>query len=398
MFSKIEDAIEDIKNGKLVVVVDDESRENEGDLIMAAEVATYENINFMATMGRGLICAPVTPEIAMDLGLHPMVTNSTDPHGTAFTVSIDHKSNTTGISVEDRLNTVKALCHKESRPSDFRRPGHIFPLIAKAGGVVERPGHTEAAVDLAKLAGLKPVGVIVEILNDDGTMARVPDLIKFAEKYDLKLITIEALIRYRREKELKVSIHSEARMPTKYGSFRLIGFENNFDNKEHLALVKGDVTGKENVKLRIHSECFTGDILGSLRCDCGDQLQETMKRIDEIGEGVILYMRQEGRGIGLYNKLKAYNLQDEGYDTVEANLKLGFAEDERDYRVAAKMIQELGIKSVSLITNNPLKIKELRELGIEISNREKIIVKYQNENKHYMNTKISKMGHMIEEI
>ena len=255
-----------------------------------------------------------------------------------------------------------------------------------------------SAVDLAKLAGLKPVGVIVEILNDDGTMARVPDLVKFAEKYNLKLITIEALIRYRREKELKVSIHSEARMPTKYGSFRLIGFENNFDNKEHLALVKGDVSGKENVKLRIHSECFTGDILGSLRCDCGDQLQESMKRIDEIGEGVILYMRQEGRGIGLYNKLKAYNLQDEGYDTVEANLKLGFAEDERDYRVAAKMIQELGIKSVSLITNNPLKIKELRELGIEISNREKIIVKYQNENKHYMNTKISKMGHMIEEI
>ncbi len=346
MFSKIEDAIEDIKNGKLVVVVDDESRENEGDLIMAAEVATYENINFMATMGRGLICTPVSPEIAMDLGLHPMVTK----------------------------------------------------LIAKAGGVIERPGHTEAAVDLAKLAGLKPVGVIVEILNDDGTMARVPDLVKFAEKYDLKLITIEALIRYRREKELKVSIHSEARMPTKYGSFRLIGFENNFDNKEHLALVKGDVSGKENVKLRIHSECFTGDILGSLRCDCGDQLQESMKRIDEIGEGVILYMRQEGRGIGLYNKLKAYNLQDEGYDTVEANLKLGFAEDERDYRVAAKMIQELGIKSVSLITNNPLKIKELRELGIEISNREKIIVKYQNENKHYMNTKISKMGHMIEEI
>lgn len=398
MFSKIEDAIEDIKQGKMIIVVDDENRENEGDLIMAGELATYDNLNFMAKMGRGLICTPLSPQLALDLGLHPMVSNSTDPHGTAFTVSIDHKSNTTGISIEDRLNTIKALCAENSIPSDFRRPGHIFPLIAKAGGVVERPGHTEAAVDLAKYAGLKPVGVIVEILKEDGTMARVNDLVEFSKEYDLKIITIESFIKYRKEKELEVKIHSEARMPTKYGNFRLIGFENNFDDKEHLALVKGDVKGKESVKLRIHSECFTGDLLGSLRCDCGDQLQETMRRIEEIGEGVILYMRQEGRGIGLYNKLRAYNLQDEGYDTVEANLKLGFADDERDYRVAAKMIEALGIKSISLITNNPSKVEELKKLGVKIVDREKIIVEYHNENKHYINTKVSKMGHMIEDV
>lgn len=398
MFSTIDEAIEDIKKGKMIIVVDDENRENEGDLIMAGELATYENLNFMAKMGRGLICTPVSGEIALDLGLHPMVSNNTDPHVTAFTVSVDHKSNTTGISIEDRLNTIKALCDSNTKPSDFRRPGHIFPLIAKNGGVVERPGHTEAAVDLAKMAGLKPVGVIVEILNDDGTMARVPDLMEFSKKYDLKIITIEELIRYRKHKELAVKIHSEARMPTKYGTFRLIGFENNYDGKEHLALVKGDVKDKENVSLRIHSECFTGDILGSLRCDCGDQLQETMKRIDELGQGVILYMRQEGRGIGLYNKLKAYNLQDEGYDTVEANLKLGFAEDEREYKVAAKMIEALGIKSVSLITNNPTKIKELTDLGVNIAKREKIIVKYSGENRGYMSTKISKMGHMIDNL
>lgn len=398
MFSTIDEAIEDIKKGKMIIVVDDENRENEGDLIMAGELATYENLNFMAKMGRGLICTPVSGEIALDLGLHSMVSNNTDPHVTAFTVSVDHKSNTTGISIEDRLNTIKALCDSASKPSDFRRPGHIFPLIAKNGGVVERPGHTEAAVDLAKMAGLKPVGVIVEILNDDGTMARVPDLMEFSKKYDLKIITIEELIRYRKDKELTVKIHSEARMPTKYGTFRLIGFENNYDGKEHLALVKGDVKDKENVSLRIHSECFTGDILGSLRCDCGDQLQETMKRIDEQGQGVILYMRQEGRGIGLYNKLRAYNLQDEGYDTVEANLKLGFAEDEREYKVAAKMIEALGIKSVSLITNNPTKIKELTDLGVNIAKREKIIVKYSGENSGYMRTKISKMGHMIDNL
>ncbi len=396
MFSTIDEAIEDIKKGKMIIVVDDENRENEGDLIMAGELATYENLNFMAKMGRGLICTPVSGEIALDLGLHPMVSNNTDPHVTAFTVSVDHKSNTTGISIEDRLSTIKALCDSNTKPSDFRRPGHIFPLIAKNGGVVERPGHTEAAVDLAKMAGLKPVGVIVEILNDDGTMARVPDLMEFSKKDDLKIITIEEIIRYRKDKELIVKIHSEARMPTKYGTFRLIGFENNYDGKEHLALVKGDVKDKENVSLRIHSECFTGDILGSLRCDCGDQLQETMKRIDELGQGVILYMRQEGRGIGLYNKLKAYNLQDEGYDTVEANLKLGFAEDEREYKVAAKMIEALGIRSISLITNNPTKIKELIDLGVNVAKREKIIVKYSGENKGYMNTKISKMGHMID--
>lgn len=398
MFSTIEEAIEDIKNGKMIIVVDDENRENEGDLIMAGELATYENLNFMAKMGRGLICTPVSGELALDLGLHPMVSNNTDPHTTAFTVSIDHKSNTTGISIGDRLATIKALCDDRTKPSDFNRPGHIFPLVAKNGGVVERPGHTEAAVDLAKMAGLKSVGVIVEILKDDGTMARIPDLMIFAKEYQLKIITIEELIRYRKNKELKVTIHSEARMPTKFGSFKLIGFENNYDGKEHLALVKGEVRDKENVKLRIHSECFTGDILGSLRCDCGDQLHETMARIDEEGSGVILYMRQEGRGIGLYNKLLAYNLQDEGYDTVEANVKLGFGEDEREYKVAAKMIEALGIKSVSLITNNPTKIKELKDLGINIVDREKIVVKYTGENKNYMSTKILKMGHMIDKI
>lgn len=398
MFSTIEEAIEDIKNGKMIIVVDDENRENEGDLIMAGELATYENLNFMAKMGRGLICTPVSGELALNLGLHPMVANNTDPHTTAFTVSIDHKSNTTGISIGDRLATIKALCDDETKPGDFNRPGHIFPLVAKKGGVVERPGHTEAAVDLAKMSGLKPVGVIVEILNDDGTMARIPDLLKFSKEYNLKIITIEELIRYRKDKELEVRIHSEVRMPTKFGSFRLISFENNYDEKEHLALVKGDVKNKENVKVRIHSECFTGDILGSLRCDCGDQLHETMARIDKEGTGVILYMRQEGRGIGLYNKLLAYNLQDEGYDTVEANIKLGFGEDEREYKVAAKMIEALGIKSVSLITNNPKKIKDLKDLGVNIVSGERIIVKYTGENKNYMSTKITKMGHLIDNI
>ena len=398
MFSTIEEAIEDIKQGKMIIVVDDEGRENEGDLIMAGELATYENLNFMAKMGRGLICTPVSGDIALDLGLHPMVNNNTDPHVTAFTVSIDHKSNTTGISIEDRLNTIKALCDEKSKPSDFRRPGHIFPLVAKSGGVVERPGHTEAAVDFAKLAGLKPVGVIVEILKEDGSMARVPDLISFAKEYNLKIVTIEELIRYRKDRELRVTIHSEARMPTKFGTFKIVGFENNYDGKEHIALVKGDVRGKENVKLRIHSECFTGDILGSLRCDCGDQLHATMELIDKEGQGVILYMRQEGRGIGLYNKFLAYNLQDEGYDTVEANLKLGFGEDEREYKVAAKMIEALDIKSISLITNNPTKIKALKDLGVNIVEREKMIVKYTGENKNYMATKIAKMGHMIDKI
>jgi len=324
-----------------------------------------------------------------------MVSNNTDPHRTAFTVSIDHKSNTTGISIKDRLATIKALCDEKTKASDFNRPGHIFPLIAKNNGVVERPGHTEAAVDLAKMAGLKPVGVIVEILNDDGTMARVPDLIKFSKEFGLKIITIEELVRYRKTKELKVTIFAETRMPTKFGTFRLIGFENNYDGKEHLALVKGDVKGKENIKLRIHSECFTGDILGSLRCDCGDQLHETMEKINEEGTGVILYMRQEGRGIGLYNKLLAYNLQDKGYDTVEANIELGFGADERDYNVAAKMIEALEIKSISLITNNPSKIKGLKDLGILIADREKIIVKYTKESHNYMGTK---MGHLIDKI
>lgn len=394
MLNNIKEALEDIKNGKMLIVVDDEDRENEGDLIIPAQMATYESINFMAKEARGLICVPIEEEKAKRLALHEMVQNNTDELKTAFTVSVDHISTSTGISISDRLATIKALANPLSKVEDFKRPGHIFPLIAKNGGVLTRNGHTEAAIDLARLAGLEATGVICEILNDDGTMARLPQLKVFAQKHNLKIISIADLIEYRKNLESIVTLESEAIMPTKYGDFILKAYKNTLDDKEHMALVKGDVENKENVKIRIHSECFTGDILGSLRCDCGNQLQEAMRRIEEDGSGVIIYMRQEGRGIGIYNKLKAYNLQDKGLDTVEANVHLGFAPDLRDYTISSAIIKELGIKSVNLLTNNPSKIKGLENNGIKVDRREGVYTELNSKNLEYFNTKVNKMKHI----
>ncbi|MEH7400953.1 MULTISPECIES: bifunctional 3,4-dihydroxy-2-butanone-4-phosphate synthase/GTP cyclohydrolase II [Bacillaceae] len=395
MFSKIEEAIEDLKNGKIIIVCDDEDRENEGDFVVIGEFATPENINFMATHGRGLICAPVSEEIAKKLDLYEMVTNNTDSHGTAFTVSIDHIDSTTGISAFERSHTVLQMLNDESTGADFRRPGHMFPLVAKNGGVIERPGHTEAAVDLARMAGSKEVGVICEIMNDDGTMARVPDLIKIANKFNLKMITIKDLIHYRQETEQLVKREVEIKLPTDFGDFKMIGYTNEIDGKEHIAIVKGKVDDGEPVLVRIHSECLTGDVFGSCRCDCGPQLQSTLSMIEEAGKGVIVYMRQEGRGIGLLNKLRAYKLQEEGFDTVEANLNLGFDSDLRDYAISAQIIKDLGIESIDLVTNNPVKIDALKSHGIQINNRVPIQTEMKMENEKYLITKIEKMGHLL---
>ncbi|MGG0175701.1 bifunctional 3,4-dihydroxy-2-butanone-4-phosphate synthase/GTP cyclohydrolase II [Gottfriedia acidiceleris] len=395
MFSKIEEAIEDLKNGKIIIVCDDEDRENEGDFVVIGEFATPENINFMATHGRGLICAPVSEEIAKKLDLYEMVTNNTDSHGTAFTVSIDHIDSTTGISAFERSHTVLQMLNDESTGADFRRPGHMFPLVAKNGGVIERPGHTEAAVDLARMAGSKEVGVICEIMNDDGTMARVPDLIHIADKFDLKMITIKDLVHYRRKTEQLVQREVEIKLPTDFGDFKMIGYTNEIDGKEHIAIVKGKVNDGEPVLVRIHSECLTGDVFGSCRCDCGPQLQSTLSMIEEAGKGVIVYMRQEGRGIGLLNKLRAYKLQEEGFDTVEANLNLGFDSDLRDYAISAQIIKDLGIVSIDLVTNNPVKIDALKSHGIQINNRVPIQTEMKRENAKYLITKIEKMGHLL---
>ncbi|MEH7451554.1 bifunctional 3,4-dihydroxy-2-butanone-4-phosphate synthase/GTP cyclohydrolase II [Gottfriedia acidiceleris] len=395
MFSKIEEAIEDLKNGKIIIVCDDEDRENEGDFVVIGEFATPENINFMATHGRGLICAPVSEEIAKKLDLYEMVAKNTDSHGTAFTVSIDHIDSTTGISAFERSHTVLQMLNDESTGADFRRPGHMFPLVAKNGGVIERPGHTEAAVDLARMAGSKEVGVICEIMNDDGTMARVPDLIQIANKFNLKMITIKDLIHYRQETEKLVKREVEIKLPTDFGDFKMIGYTNQIDGKEHIAIVKGNVDVGETVLVRIHSECLTGDVFGSCRCDCGPQLQSTLSMIEEAGKGVIVYMRQEGRGIGLLNKLRAYKLQEEGFDTVEANLNLGFDSDLRDYAISAQIIKDLGIVSIDLVTNNPVKIDALKSHGIQINNRVPIQTEMKIENEKYLNTKIEKMGHLL---
>ncbi|MFB7138826.1 bifunctional 3,4-dihydroxy-2-butanone-4-phosphate synthase/GTP cyclohydrolase II [Gottfriedia sp. NPDC056225] len=395
MFSKIEEAIEDLKNGKIIIVCDDEDRENEGDFVVIGEYATPENINFMATYGRGLICAPVSEKIAKKLDLYEMVAKNTDSHGTAFTVSIDHADSTTGISAFERSHTVLQMLNEESTGADFRRPGHMFPLVAKNGGVIERPGHTEAAVDLARMAGSKEVGVICEIMNDDGTMARVPDLIQVANKFNLKMITIKDLIHYRRETEQLVQREVEIKLPTDFGDFKMIGYTNEIDGKEHIAIVKGKVDDGEPVLVRIHSECLTGDVFGSCRCDCGPQLQSTLSMIEEAGKGVIVYMRQEGRGIGLLNKLRAYKLQEEGFDTVEANLNLGFDADLRDYAISAQIIKDLGISSIDLITNNPVKIDALVSYGIQINHRVPIQTEMKMENEKYLNTKIEKMGHLL---
>lgn len=397
-FNTIEDAIKEIKEGKIIIVVDNPDRENEGDLLMAAEKVTGEAINFMAKYGRGLICMPVEEKRVKKLKIGPMVEKNTDNHETAFTVAIDHIDTTTGISAFERALTIQKVLDESSKPDEFRRPGHVFPLIAKKGGVLERNGHTEAAVDLPKLAGLKGAGVICEIMKDDGTMARTSDLIKFANEHNLKIITIKDLIEYRRkmeEKETLVERVVETKMPTRYGDFKMFGFINKLNGEHHVALVKGEINEKNEVLTRVHSECLTGDALGSKRCDCGEQYDAAMKRIAEEGCGILLYMRQEGRGIGLINKLKAYSLQDKGFDTVEANEMLGFPADMRSYDVAAAILKDLGVSKVNLMTNNPRKIDGLERYGIEIVNRVPIKMNHNEKNEFYLQTKKEKLGHML---
>ncbi|MDP4145996.1 MAG: bifunctional 3,4-dihydroxy-2-butanone-4-phosphate synthase/GTP cyclohydrolase II [Bacillota bacterium] len=393
-FNKVEEAIEDIRQGKMIVVVDDEDRENEGDLIIAAEKATPEAINFMAKYARGLICVPMEKSRLAELQIGQMVQKNSDYFGTAFTVSVDAVGTTTGISPFERAFTVSRLIDKAAKPEDFLRPGHMFPLEAKEGGVLVRTGHTEAAVDLAKLAGLFPAGVICEITNDDGTMARVPQLMEFVKEHGLKMITVQDLVEYRKEKVVKRA--AEVNLPTKYGNFKAVGFENEITGEHHVAIVKGDISTDEPVLVRVHSECLTGDVLHSLRCDCGEQLEAALKRIEEEGRGILLYMRQEGRGIGLINKLKAYELQEKGMDTVEANAALGFPADMREYSAAAQMLKDLGVDKIRLMTNNPTKIESIHNYGIEIVERVPVFMGHVKENEAYLRTKKEKMGHLIE--
>lgn len=379
----------------MVIVCDDEDRENEGDFISLAETTTPEIVNFMATHGRGLICTPITEEVAAKLELNPMVTTNTDMHGTAFTVSVDHVSTTTGISAHERSATIQALIDDKAKATDFRRPGHVFPLIAKKGGVLRRAGHTEAAVDLALLAGGKPAGVICEIMKEDGTMARMADLAVIAEQFDLKMITIKDLIAYRRKHDELVKREVEIQLPTAFGDFKAIGYTNKIDDKEHVAIVKGKINPEEPVLVRVHSECLTGDIFGSKRCDCGPQLHAALSKIEEEQSGILLYMRQEGRGIGLINKLKAYELQEQGYDTVEANEKLGFADDLREYGIGAQILKDLGVKKMKLLTNNPRKITGLKGYDLEVVERLPIEMPKEAENEKYLNTKATKLGHLL---
>jgi 3,4-dihydroxy 2-butanone 4-phosphate synthase / GTP cyclohydrolase II len=395
MFHSIEEAVADLKAGKIVIVVDDEDRENEGDFVALAEGITAESINFMVTHGRGLVCTPISEEIALKLDLSPMVAANTDSHGTAFTISVDHISTTTGISAQERAATVRELVNKDSVPSDFKRPGHIFPLIGKKGGVLRRAGHTEAAIDLAKMAGSKSAGVICEIMKEDGTMARVPELVELAKQHNMKLITIKDLITYRNKTEQMVKREVEINLPTEYGDFKAVGFSNILDNKEHVALVKGDIRNGEPVLVRVHSECLTGDVFGSNRCDCGPQLHAALTQIEKEGRGVLLYMRQEGRGIGLINKMKAYKLQEEGLDTVEANEQLGFAPDLRDYGIGAQILKELGIDKMKLLTNNPRKIAGLKGYDLEVTERIALQMPHNESNEDYLKTKKSKLGHML---
>lgn len=394
-FNTIEEAVADLKAGRMIVVVDDPDRENEGDLICAAEHATLENVNFMASYAKGLICMPMSKALTEKLNLQQMVANNTDNHATAFTVSIDHISTSTGISALERSVTAMKCVEEGAKPADFRRPGHMFPLEAKAGGVLERMGHTEATVDLMKIARLKGCGLCCEIMREDGTMMRTTELVAFAKKHKLKIISVADLIAYRRKTEILIERVTEAEMPTKYGIFKAYGYVNKISGEHHVALVKGNIADGEPVLCRVHSECLTGDAFGSLRCDCGEQLAEALRRIEKAGRGVLLYMRQEGRGIGLINKLKAYHLQDGGMDTVEANLALGFKADLREYGTGAEILADLGVKKMILMTNNPLKIKGLDGYGLEIVGREPIEMTCNEKNEFYMYTKYKKMGHIL---
>jgi len=397
-FDSVEAALEDIRQGKMVIVADDEDRENEGDLVCSAELISPENVNFMTQFGRGLICVALTPERANELGLPPMTDENTDPQGTAFTVSVDADRRfgvTTGISAHDRSKTIELLAHPETGPEDLRRPGHIFPLRARSGGVLRRVGQTEAGVDLARLAGLRPVGVICEILNPDGTMARRPQLELFAQEHGLKFITVAQIVSYRLAKERLVTRVAEAKLPTPWGEFSIIGYESPIDEREHVALVYGDLAAQDAAMVRMHSECLTGDVFGSMRCDCGEQLRAAQRQIAEAGAGAIVYLKQEGRGIGLHNKLRAYELQDRGADTVEANEKLGFKPDLRDYGIGAQILLDLGLSRIRLLTNNPRKVVGLDGYNLEIVERVPLRADTSEHNEAYLKTKRDKLGHHL---